>query len=71
MKIYIHQQGVIMAGKAWEIQAKLKQMRASFHTLEEWVDTVYSNGSQSNPNLTASATAQKNKGSASYLRPIV
>ncbi|WP_084138565.1 Z-ring formation inhibitor MciZ [Halalkalibacter okhensis] len=69
MKVYIHNKGVIMAGKAWEIQAKLKQMQNSFDTLEQWIDTVHS--SNSKPTLSASATAQKKTGSSSYLRPIV
>jgi hypothetical protein len=57
-----------MAGKAWEIQAKLKQMQKSFDTMEQWVDVIHSN---CRPTLSASATAQKKTGSSSYLRPIV
>ncbi|WP_332633890.1 Z-ring formation inhibitor MciZ [Halalkalibacter flavus] len=69
MKVYVHKKGVIMAGKAWEIQAKLKQMQKSFDTLEQWVDVIHSTDCR--PTLSASATAQKKTGSSSYLRPIV
>ncbi|ARK29486.1 hypothetical protein BkAM31D_06235 [Halalkalibacter krulwichiae] len=68
MKIYVHNQGVIMAGKAWEIKAKLKQAQKSYHLVEDWVHAV-----QNHPSAKriASATAEKNSGSSSYLRPIV
>ncbi|MBP3951084.1 Z-ring formation inhibitor MciZ [Bacillus suaedae] len=67
MKVYIHQKGFILAGKAWEIRAKLKEASASFKTVENWIETVHC----SEPASNASATAQKKSGSSSYLRPIV
>lgn len=69
MKIYIHTQGVRMAGKAWEIEAKLREAKKSFQTVRQWVDTVHS--PCLSPTLSASATAKKKTGSSSYLRPIV
>lgn len=71
MKIYVHGKGVILAGKAWEIKAKLKQARQSFELVEDWVDTVHRQPDVNSPTRIASATAQKNNGSSSYLRPIV
>ncbi|WP_081727590.1 Z-ring formation inhibitor MciZ [Halalkalibacter wakoensis] len=69
MKVYVHENGIIMSGKAWEIQAKLKKMQHSFDTMEQWVDSVHR--TNSNPTRMASPTAQKKIGSSSYLRPIV
>ncbi|NEU30815.1 Z-ring formation inhibitor MciZ [bacterium LRH843] len=68
MKIYIHEHGVLMAGKAWEINAKLKEAKKSFQSVEEWVHSVHMSA---RPTLSASATAKKKAGSSSYLRPIV
>ncbi|WP_315613809.1 Z-ring formation inhibitor MciZ [Alkalihalobacillus sp. MEB130] len=69
MKVYVHNQGIILTGKAWEIRAKLKQMQHSFDTLEQWVQAVHP--CTSHPTLTASATAEKKIGSSSNVRPIV
>lgn len=69
MKIYIQQNSVLMAGKAWEIKAKLQEAKKSFQTVQQWVDTVHSTNSR--PTRNASATAKKKIGSASNLRPIV
>ncbi|WP_081734248.1 Z-ring formation inhibitor MciZ [Halalkalibacter akibai] len=71
MKIYVHNQGITLAGKAWEIKAKLKQARASFDLVEDWVNSVHTESVKPIPTRTASATAQKNNGSSSNLRPIV
>ena len=71
MKIYVHEKGIVMAGKAWEIKAKLNQARKSFDLVEEWVDSVHHQPAVKSPTRIASATAQKNTGSSSYLRPIV
>jgi hypothetical protein len=38
MKVYVHEKGVIMVGKAWEIIEKLSEYRLQFETIEEWVD---------------------------------
>ncbi|WP_246942388.1 Z-ring formation inhibitor MciZ [Bacillus pinisoli] len=37
MKIHIHKQGIYMAGKAWEIQQKLKEYSQSYETVSEWI----------------------------------
>ncbi|MCM3714845.1 Z-ring formation inhibitor MciZ [Halalkalibacter oceani] len=69
MNIYLHQRGVVLTGKAWEIKAKLKELRHSYSTVESWLQSV--EGTSSRPKRTASATARKNAGSSAKLRPIV
>ncbi|WP_227935071.1 Z-ring formation inhibitor MciZ [Alkalihalobacillus deserti] len=71
MKIYVHDQGIILAGKAWEVKAKLKQAKKSFDLVEDWVESVHRQTEVKSPTRIASATAQKNNGSSPYLRPIV
>ncbi|WP_269431654.1 Z-ring formation inhibitor MciZ [Bacillus sp. JCM 19034] len=58
--------GLTMAGKAWEIRTKLKQLQKSFKTVNHYVETIYC----SSPNRRASATAQKKSGSSSKVLPI-
>lgn len=36
MKIYITEKGITMTGKAWEINAKLKEYRKRYRTIYEW-----------------------------------
>ncbi|MCM3760347.1 Z-ring formation inhibitor MciZ [Alkalihalobacillus oceani] len=69
MNIYVHQHGVVLTGKAWEIKAKLKELRHSYPTVESWLQSV--EGTSSRPKRTASATAKKKAGSSAKLRPIV
>ncbi|MBN6888341.1 cell division inhibitor MciZ-like protein [Cytobacillus horneckiae] len=40
MKIYIHDKGVILVGKAWQIRAKLKEYQNYYRDIKEWVDST-------------------------------
>jgi hypothetical protein len=40
MKIYIHGQGIILAGKAWEIKRTLKEYGKQHKLVKDWVETV-------------------------------
>jgi hypothetical protein len=40
MKIYVHDKGIIMAGKAWEIRQKLLQYRRQYELVKDWVDDI-------------------------------
>lgn len=40
MKIYLHEQGVVLAGKGWEIVEKLKEYQKLYSTVAEWVSKV-------------------------------
>ncbi|GAF66737.1 hypothetical protein BTS2_3640 [Bacillus sp. TS-2] len=42
MKIYVHEQGVQITGKAWEVLAKLKEANKHFATVKDWRDSVHS-----------------------------
>lgn len=37
VKIYRHDKGIILVGKAWEIQAKLKEYSHCYETVDDWV----------------------------------
>lgn len=37
MKIYVHEKGVTLVGKAWEIREKLKEYSKDYYLLKEWV----------------------------------
>jgi hypothetical protein len=39
MKVYVHEKGVILVGKAWEIKQKLIEYRKQFETVEAWVNS--------------------------------
>ena len=38
MKIFVHDHGVIISGKAWEIREKLKEYGKHYQFLSEWVE---------------------------------
>jgi hypothetical protein len=40
MKIYVVNQGVVLAGKAWEIREKLKEYNKQFYFVQEWIDAT-------------------------------
>ena len=37
MKIYVHDNGVILSGKTWEIQQKLKEYAKDYQLVSDWV----------------------------------
>ncbi|MGG0716613.1 Z-ring formation inhibitor MciZ [Robertmurraya massiliosenegalensis] len=37
MKVYVHDRGVILIGKAWEIRAKLKEYYQHYDRLHDWI----------------------------------
>lgn len=44
MKVYVHEKGIIMAGKAWEIRQKLKEYQRQYTYLAEWVHAAHKSG---------------------------
>lgn len=42
MKIYVHEKGVTLVGKAWEIKEKLKTYQKSYSYVKEWIDETTS-----------------------------
>ncbi len=40
MKIYVHVQGITLAGKAWEIRRKLKEYGNKHELVKDWIDAV-------------------------------
>jgi hypothetical protein len=43
MKLYVHEKGVVMVGKAWEIKQKLMEYRRQFELVKDWVEDVNQN----------------------------
>ncbi|WP_141433407.1 Z-ring formation inhibitor MciZ [Bacillus sp. 03113] len=43
MKIYVNQNGIILAGKAWEIRHQLKVYSQKHRFLKDWINTVNQN----------------------------
>lgn len=40
MKVYVHNKGVILVGKAWEIKQKLIEYQRHFEMVKDWVDVL-------------------------------
>ncbi|RFU65614.1 Z-ring formation inhibitor MciZ [Peribacillus glennii] len=49
MKVYVLNNGIVMAGKAWEIKQKLKQFQDRYTYVNDWVRDVH--GPASVPSL--------------------
>ncbi|AZU63223.1 Z-ring formation inhibitor MciZ [Neobacillus mesonae] len=37
MKVYVHEKGIILVGKGWEVLQKLKEYNREHATVAEWV----------------------------------
>ncbi|SDM47884.1 Z-ring formation inhibitor MciZ [Bacillus sp. OK048] len=40
MKVYVHDKGIILVGKGWEITQKLKEYTKEYSTVSEWVEKI-------------------------------
>jgi hypothetical protein len=40
MKVYVHEKGIILVGKGWEVVQKLKEYNKEFPTVAEWLEKV-------------------------------
>ena len=40
MNIYVHEKGIILTGKAWEVVQKLKEYANHFHFVSDWVESL-------------------------------
>jgi hypothetical protein len=40
MKVYVHDNGIILVGKGWEIIQKLKEYNKDYSTVAEWLEKV-------------------------------
>lgn len=41
MKIYVHDRGIVLTGKAWEIKRKLKEYSQQHKLVKDWITTVH------------------------------
>ncbi|WP_084028981.1 Z-ring formation inhibitor MciZ [Bacillus sp. J33] len=39
MKVYVHSNGILLAGKAWEVREKLKQYSKKYIFVKDWVES--------------------------------
>jgi hypothetical protein len=49
MNIYVHEKGIILTGKAWEIRQKLKEYANHFHFVSDWVESLPVHTSEESP----------------------
>ncbi|RFU67756.1 Z-ring formation inhibitor MciZ [Peribacillus saganii] len=42
MKVYVLDKGIVLAGKGWEIQQKLKEFRRKYVLVNDWISDVHS-----------------------------
>lgn len=40
MKVYVHEKGIILVGKGWEIVQKLKEYNKDYSTVAEWAAKI-------------------------------
>ncbi|WP_081810680.1 Z-ring formation inhibitor MciZ [Bacillus sp. UNC438CL73TsuS30] len=40
MKVYVHEKGVLLVGKGWEVLQKLKEYNTEFVYVSDWVKDV-------------------------------
>jgi hypothetical protein len=40
MKIYVHDKGVILSGKVWEVRQKLKEYGKDYQLVSDWVEST-------------------------------
>ncbi|PLS15375.1 Z-ring formation inhibitor MciZ [Bacillus sp. M6-12] len=41
MKVYVLDKGIVLAGKGWEIQQKLKEFRRKYVLVGDWINDVH------------------------------
>lgn len=40
MKVYVHEKGIILVGKGWEVLQKLKEYNKDYVTVSDWVQKI-------------------------------
>lgn len=51
MNIYVHEKGIVLTGKAWEIRQKLKEYSDHFQYVTDWVEFIPVNISENHYKL--------------------
>ncbi|RSD27325.1 Z-ring formation inhibitor MciZ [Mesobacillus subterraneus] len=44
MKIYVHEQGITLTGKSWEIRRLLRQYSKKHVFVKDWIETIHQQG---------------------------
>jgi hypothetical protein len=40
MKVYVHNQGIILVGKGWEVVQKLKEYNRYYSSVSDWIQNI-------------------------------
>lgn len=40
MKVYVHEKGIILVGKGWEVLQKLKEYNKEYVLVTDWIQNV-------------------------------
>jgi hypothetical protein len=40
VKVYVHEKGIVLAGKGWEVLRKLKEYNKQYDTVSDWIQDV-------------------------------
>jgi hypothetical protein len=40
MKIYVHEKGIVLVGKGWEVLQKLKEYNKDYVSVSDWVQNI-------------------------------
>ncbi|MCM3766486.1 Z-ring formation inhibitor MciZ [Neobacillus niacini] len=40
MKVYVHEKGIVLVGKGWEVLQKLKEYNRKFETVSDWTANI-------------------------------
>ncbi|WP_174734084.1 Z-ring formation inhibitor MciZ [Mesobacillus harenae] len=44
MKIYVHEKGIIIAGKSWEVRRKLREYSKEHKLVKDWIRSTNPDG---------------------------
>jgi hypothetical protein len=40
VKVYVHEKGIVLVGKGWEVLQKLKEYNKKFVTVSDWTTNI-------------------------------
>ncbi|WP_082193152.1 Z-ring formation inhibitor MciZ [Bacillus rubiinfantis] len=40
MKLYVHEKGIVLVGKGWEVVQKLKEYNKNYHFVSDWLQKI-------------------------------
>lgn len=43
MKVYVLEKSIVLSGKCWEVQQKLKEYQKHYYFVHDWISAIHSN----------------------------